>query len=234
MVLIAAGGLASSGCVAGIEVAAPAGSVARFRALFGAEDGQVGGIPVDVCEGGATRQASVACALAALPALAARAGVDLRPDAVILIHDAARCLAPSSLAARVAEAVGAGHAAVVPGLPVADTLKRVGPAEGAALPIVGTPVRQEFRRIQTPQGFRWDLIVRAHRAARARASAEDTAATDDAALVEALGERVVVVPGDERAFKVTTPLDLRLARVVAGARCPAGVAAVNDADTAAC
>lgn len=234
MVWRAARGLARSGRVGAIEVCAPPGARERFRELVRAGGGAVEDVPLGVCEGGVTRQASVDRAFAALPALAWRAGIALGPSTVVLIHDAARCLTPASLIARVADAVLAGDGAVVPGLPVADTLKEVGEARGAARPIVGTPNRRAFRRIQTPQGFRWALIARAHRAARDLAGAESSAATDDAALVEALGEPVAVVAGDERAFKVTTPLDLRLARVIAGPGCTAGVAQVNEVDTAAC
>jgi 2-C-methyl-D-erythritol 4-phosphate cytidylyltransferase len=141
--------------------------------------------------GGADRRESVAAALAALPV-----EVD-----IVLVHDAARALAPPSLVDAVAEAVLAGAPAVVPGLPVADTIKRVD-ADGRVLE---TPPRADLRAIQTPQGFRRDLLERAHRAATASPA---TAATDDAGLIERLGEPVLVIPGDEDAFKVTRPADL--------------------------
>lgn len=143
-----------------------------------------------VVPGGAERQDSVALGLSALPDT-----VD-----VVLVHDAARCLAPPSLVASVVRAVRGGHPAVVPGLPVVDTLKEVD-AHGA---VVGTVAREPLRAVQTPQGFDRALLQRAHAAA-------DAAATDDAALVERLGEPVTVVPGDPMAFKITTPDDLALA-----------------------
>jgi 2-C-methyl-D-erythritol 4-phosphate cytidylyltransferase len=86
---------------------------------------------------------------------------------------------------------------------VVDTLKEVD-AHGT---VVGTVARDPLRAVQTPQGFDRGVLERAHAAAAA-----DAAATDDAALVERLGEPVVVVPGDPMAFKITTPDDLALAQ----------------------
>ena len=126
----------------------------------------------------------------------------------MLIHDAARPLAPPALVAAVADAVVAGHDAVVPGLPVIDTVKQV----STPAPSVGTPDRAHLRAIQTPQGFRRSILERAH----ALAGAVD--ATDDAGLVERLGLSVHVVPGSEEAFKVTRPLDLVLAEALLAAR----------------
>ncbi|MGN6300413.1 MAG: 2-C-methyl-D-erythritol 4-phosphate cytidylyltransferase [Angustibacter sp.] len=143
-----------------------------------------------VVAGGAERQDSVALGLAGLP----------EEVAVVLVHDAARCLAPPSLVAAVVQAVQSGHPAVVPGLPVVDTLKEV---DGAGT-VVGTVAREPLRAVQTPQGFDRAVLQRAHAAA-------DAAATDDAALVERLGESVTVVPGDPMALKITTPDDLALA-----------------------
>jgi 2-C-methyl-D-erythritol 4-phosphate cytidylyltransferase len=130
---------------------------------------------------------------------------------------------------RVVAAVRAGHPAVVPGLPVVDTIKTVsggepqvagaqerGPAALAVEPVTGTPDRAVLRAVQTPQGFDRALLERAHAAGAARARADHLAATDDAGLVEALGERVVVVPGDEAALKITTERDMHLAALYAG------------------
>jgi 2-C-methyl-D-erythritol 4-phosphate cytidylyltransferase len=89
--------------------------------------------------------------------------------------------------------------AVVPGTAVVDTIKQVD-ADGF---VVGTPERSALRAVQTPQGFRRDVLERAH--------AVSSDATDDAGLVERLGERVLVVEGDPRALKVTTPSDLEAA-----------------------
>ncbi|HET7397621.1 MAG TPA: 2-C-methyl-D-erythritol 4-phosphate cytidylyltransferase [Intrasporangium sp.] len=144
---------------------------------------------VTVVPGGQDRGESVAAGLAAL-----------RPTVeFVLVHDAARCLAPHSLYERVAARVRAGAPAVVPGLPVVDTIKQVD-AQGR---VVGTLDRPALRAIQTPQGFRRDVLERAH--------VVSSEATDDAALVERLGEPVLVVPGDLRALKITTPDDLATA-----------------------
>lgn len=160
-------------------------------------------VRVRVVHGGATRQASVAAGLRMA-----------RPeDDVVLVHDAARPLVPPSLVRRVVEAVRSGHGAVVPGLPVTDTVKQVIPGPGAEL-VVATPDRSLLRAVQTPQGFERDLLVRAHEAGAVRAAVERLAATDDAGLVEALGEKVHIVPGDEAAFKITTERDLWLAELV--------------------
>jgi 2-C-methyl-D-erythritol 4-phosphate cytidylyltransferase len=166
-------------------------------------------VPADVrflvVPGGPTRQASVAAALAHL-------GDD---DATVLVHDAARPWAPPELVERVAAAVAAGHDAVVPGLPVTDTVKRVGPADAAhAEPVLETVERGALRAVQTPQGFRLGLLRRAHDEAARHAHDERVAASDDAGLVERLGLPVWVVPGDERAAKITTARDLRVAELL--------------------
>jgi 2-C-methyl-D-erythritol 4-phosphate cytidylyltransferase len=146
--------------------------------------------------GGDTRRASVAAALAGLPA----------EIEVVLVHDAARCLAPAELFVAVAKAVAGGLEAVVPVLPVADTVKVV---EGDV--VTRTLDRSVLRAVQTPQGFRRDVLVHAH-------AAVSGDATDDAGMVEQLGRVVHVVPGHHDAFKVTTPLDLLLAEIVLAGR----------------
>lgn len=177
-----------------VVVAAPPDGVAEVKALL---DLHEVGAEVTVVAGGAERQESVACALAALP-----------PDVeTVLVHDAARPLAPSELVDAVATAVLAGNRAVVPGLPVSDTVKRVGVGQGAIEPVIETMPRAELRLIQTPQGFDRALLTEAHAAA-------DHLATDDAGLVERLGQPVVVVPGSTEAFKITRPIDLVLAEAV--------------------
>jgi 2-C-methyl-D-erythritol 4-phosphate cytidylyltransferase len=190
-----------------VVVAAPADGVSEVAALL-AEHGLVeagpGRAPTVVVAGGESRQDSVARALASLPD-----DVD-----VVLVHDAARPLAPTALVARVVAAVQAGADAVVPGLPVADTVKRVDTGEQ----VLETVDRSTLRAVQTPQGFRRTTLAAAHAAADPAAPA-----TDDAGLVEAAGGTVVVVPGDEEAFKVTRPLDLVLAEAVLARRRAAGV-----------
>jgi 2-C-methyl-D-erythritol 4-phosphate cytidylyltransferase len=186
-----------------VVVAAPPDGVSQVRALLLSYDV---GAEVTVVAGGAERQHSVALALAALPA-----EVD-----VVLVHDAARPLAPSELADAVAAAVIAGHPAVVPGLPIADTVKRVAADAVADRPDAGEPVlatvdRHDLRSIQTPQGFARAVLAAAHEHAT-------EVATDDAGLVERLGVPVVVVQGSPEAFKITRPLDLLLAEAVLAQR----------------
>lgn len=165
-----------------VVVAAPPDDVRHVRGL----------VPdALVVAGGAERSDSVRRALAALPA-----DVD-----VVLVHDAARCLVPAEVVERVVAAVRAGADAVVPVLPLADTVKEV---DGDV--VVRTASRADLRAVQTPQGFRRAVLERAH--------ARTADATDDAALVEALGLPVTTVPGHEEAFKVTRPLDLLLAAAV--------------------
>lgn len=150
--------------------------------------GPPGEVPTDVVtvvEGGATRSASVRAGLAAVPD-----GVE-----VVVVHDAARPLASGDLFAAVVAAVRGGADGAVPGLPLTDTIKRV-----ADSVVVATLDRDELVAVQTPQAFRLPVLRAAH--------AGGGEATDDAALVEAAGGRVVVVPGEPANRKVTTPVDL--------------------------
>ena len=254
--------LAASGVVDHVVVTAPAEHIARFEAELvsghatgpasgraakagadsaarsdtgtaGPRAGDPGGargapIGIEVVPGSPdSRQASVSLGLAA--ALAARPGA-----AVVLVHDATRALTPPEVVRRVVAAVRAGYDAVVPAVPVSDTVKEVaatgragaGPADAGGAPaadtpvevVVGTPDRSRLRAVQTPQGFASATLVAAHRLGADRAADEARAASDDAGLVEAAGGTVVVVEGDPLAMKVTTPLDLALAEVLAPAR----------------
>jgi 2-C-methyl-D-erythritol 4-phosphate cytidylyltransferase len=147
-----------------------------------------------VVEGGATRSASVRAGLAAVPAGAS----------VIAVHDAARPLARPSLWAAVLDAIAAGADGAVPACAVTDTVKEVGP-DGHLV----TLDRSRLVAVQTPQAFRAELLRRAHQG--------DRDATDDAALVEAAGGRVVLVEGPPDNVKVTSPTDLILAASLAAA-----------------
>jgi 2-C-methyl-D-erythritol 4-phosphate cytidylyltransferase len=138
--------------------------------------------------GGDTRSDSVRAGLRAIPADAE----------VVVVHDAARPLATRALFDAVIAAVRSGADAAVPGLLVADTLKRV-----ANERVVETVDRGELVAVQTPQAFRASVLRAAH------AGSDD--ATDDAALVEVVGGSVVVVPGEPRNLKITTPDDLVVA-----------------------
>jgi 2-C-methyl-D-erythritol 4-phosphate cytidylyltransferase len=119
----------------------------------------------------------------------------------LVIHDAARALAPAELFERGLAAARATGAAI-PALPLKDTIKRV-----ASSLVVDTPARAEHVAVQTPQIFRRDLLQRA-------LALTDEDVTDEAALIERLGISVAIFEGDERAFKVTTPLDFALARTL--------------------
>ncbi len=142
---------------------------------------------VSACvSGGDTRADSVRAGLAEVP----------EDAVVVLVHDAARPLLPESVIERVLAPLSDGWDGAVPGMPVSDTLKRVG-ADGAVLETVE---RDSLYAVQTPQAFPADVLR------RALASGVD--ATDCAGLVEASGGRVKVVPGDPQLLKVTTADDL--------------------------
>ena len=176
--------IAAAPSVHTIVVAAPAADVHSVRAMLAPV------APVTVVPGGAERQASVAAALAAVPA---------GPE-IVLVHDAARALTPPELVESVAEAVRSGHDAVIPVLPVVDTIKEVDAGER----VLGTVDRSALRAVQTPQGFRRSVLAAAHAAA-------GDPLTDDAGLVEKQGVPVVCVAGSELALKITRPFDLALA-----------------------
>jgi 2-C-methyl-D-erythritol 4-phosphate cytidylyltransferase len=170
--------------VAGIVVV---GDGAALRAALGATP-DVAARVVGWCEGGATRQDSVARGLAALPP-----AFDL-----VVVHDAARALVtPRLITAAIADALE--HGAAIAAAPLEDTVKRA--RDGW---VEATLEREGLWRIQTPQVFRRAWLEAGHASARA-------IATDDAALVEALGHRVWITPSDALNFKITTPADLALA-----------------------
>lgn len=173
-------------------VAAP-NRIAEFAAL--AATAQIRKLR-QVLAGGASRTESV------------RAGLDALPSDIqlVAIHDAARPLVSPALIDRTIRAA-AQNGAAAPGLPVKDTIKR---CEGDCA--VETPDRATLTAIQTPQCFDCDLL----RGALRKAQQDGAALTDDCSALERLGMRIRVVPGEERNFKVTTPLDLRLAELLAG------------------
>ena len=164
-----------------IIIAAPAGYEKNFKKLFGNS--------VKIVTGGATRTASVKLALA-----------EVSDDVeFVLVHDAARALASSDLALRILDSLLAGERAVIPTLPVTDTIKRVD-SEGY---VTKTPNRAKLRAVQTPQGFRRKTLSLAH--------LQNIEGTDDASLVEELGIPVLSIEGEVRALKITTPDDLAIA-----------------------
>lgn len=192
MLVHAVRALARARLVDVVVVAAPPGDEAEVRGLLDTYE-----VPkeVRVVTGGATRQDSVRLALESLD-----------PDVdVVLVHDAARPLAPSQLVDDVVTAVERGAEAVIPALPVADTIKRVENGR-----VVETLRRSELYAVQTPQGFTRDVLRKAHEAA----GIDEYAGTDDASLVERLGAAVTVIPGHPEAAKVTRPTDLATAEHV--------------------
>jgi 2-C-methyl-D-erythritol 4-phosphate cytidylyltransferase len=192
--------LRRSESVTQIVVAAPPTLVEVVAQLLGRD--------VRVIAGGAERVDSVRRALSAVD----------DDVSVVLVHDAARPLTPPALVDSVAAAVIAGHPAVIPVLGLADTVKEVGP-DGR---VIRTPARDGLRAVQTPQGFRRDVLAAAY-------ALRDVPVTDDAGLVEALGVPVTTVPGAQEAFKVTQPPDLVLAEALLARATGTDPRAVADA-----
>ncbi len=172
---------ALSSVVDEIVITAPAGYEEEFRALVGES--------ATVITGGVLRSDSVNLALKSLSP----------STKYVLVHDAARALATSDLAQRVLNELNSGESAVIPALNVVDTIKEVD-RDGY---VRNTPDRSVLRAVQTPQGFAVDVLKRAHEAS------DD--ATDDAALVEALGIKVKTILGEVRAMKITNPEDIGMA-----------------------
>ena len=161
-----------------IVITAPAGYEEQFKAIVGQS--------AEVVTGGVLRSDSIRVALKALsPSVES-----------VLIHDAARALASSALAARVLDELRSGQSAVIPVLKVIDTIKEID-RDGF---VRATPDRSSLVAAQTPQGFNRQVLERAH-------SASDDA-TDDAALVEAIGVKVKTIEGEVLAFKITTKEDI--------------------------
>ncbi len=152
-------------------------------------------IPYRLVVGGDTRQESVSRGLQALPA-----------GAVVLVHDAARPLVPVEVVRGVVEAVRAGAAAVIPVVPVSDTIRQVVEAGSVVVD------RSGLRAVQTPQGFAREALVRSHAAADGREF------TDDGAVCEACGYEVVLVPGSRESLKITEPYDLAVAEAIVRGR----------------
>jgi 2-C-methyl-D-erythritol 4-phosphate cytidylyltransferase len=171
----------------------------------GTEDGvlkvlesYVGAARLHCVAGGTERTDSVRAALELVPF----DGIDC-----ILVHDAARPFVPAAVIERVVVAVRAGAPAVIPVVPVTDTIKRIDPAGK----VLDTPDRAALVAVQTPQGFEPSLLRRAHALAA-------VGVTDDAMLAERLGVTVQTVEGSEDAFKITRPRDLILAESILAER----------------
>ena len=162
-------------------VTAPAGYEKEYKKLLGEE--------VEVITGGVLRSDSIRIAIAKIP----------NNYEYVLVHDAARALASTRLASEVINQLIRGQQAVIPTLEVIDTIKEVD-SQGY---VRNTLNRASLKIVQTPQGFNRSVLERAHQAS------ED--ATDDAALVEALGIKVKTIAGEDQAFKITTKGDIKTA-----------------------
>ncbi len=185
--------VAAAGCFDAVCIVAPEERWDALRHTAAA----AGIADLRLVEGGDHRQDSVRAGLAALP------GSEL-----VLVHDAARPLCPPEVFRRVLDAARE-HGAVTAAVPVVDSIKRVD-ADGR---IVATLDRAELVAVQTPQGFRSEVLVAAHR----RALADGVRADDDCALVERLGREVRTVMGDPQNLKVTRPADIDAVRAAVGA-----------------
>ncbi len=147
-----------------------------------------------ICAGGASRSHSVANGLRALQST---------PAAYVAVHDAARpFVSPELIDSTLAAAQQ--HGAAVPGIPIADTIRHVDGNDQAC----ETLPRDALRAVQTPQIFARALLEQAYREQHARLASF----TDDAAVVEATGAPIHVVPGDYGNMKITTPTDLAFAQ----------------------
>ena len=145
---------------------------------------------IHVVAGGEHRQESVANALRIVP----------EDVSIVLVHDAARPLVPNEVSQNIVVAIRNGAKAVIPVLPLVDTIKRVNNQDVA----IETVDRNQLRRVQTPQGFDRATLDLAYRN-------PEVVATDDAGLMDALGIEVCTVPGDERSLKITTLSDVKQA-----------------------
>jgi 2-C-methyl-D-erythritol 4-phosphate cytidylyltransferase len=191
--------------VAVVVVAAPPSEVASVRALL--TDHELGA-EVQVVAGGSSRSESVRLALASLAP-----GVD-----IVLVHDAARPLAPEELADSVAAALRGSAEAVVPVVTVTEPIVQIDHSGR----LLETLDRSHLRVAQTPQGFRRATLEEAYRLA-GESSSDARSIADDAALVARLGRTVCTVAGSEDAFLVTRPIDLLLAEAVLARRRANGV-----------
>ncbi len=187
--------------LAQVVVAAPLSHLTEATEL--ANQSIADDLVLDVVAGGETRQQSIANALAVLS----------EEIEIVLVHDAARAFASVDLFRRVADAVRTNHTSVIPALAIADTIKRVNGNE-----VLETVDRSKLRSAQTPQGFVAKELRRAY------ASATDDF-TDDAALMQSQGKKVLFVEGEVEAAKITTPEDLLavVARLNGAARTGIGV-----------
>lgn len=180
--LLTRSALAMSAVADVLIIAAPADSLDEAAAQLAQVDAEI-----HIVAGGEHRQESVANALRMVP----------EDVSIVMVHDAARPLVPIKVTKDIVEAVRNGAKAVIPVLPLVDTIKRVN-NQGLAIETVD---RNQLRRVQTPQGFDRATLDLAYQN-------PEVVATDDAGLMDALGIAVSTVAGDERALKITTMSDV--------------------------
>jgi 2-C-methyl-D-erythritol 4-phosphate cytidylyltransferase len=182
--------------VAEIYVALRKDEIRGFRERLEKEAKDILQKKVELVEGGAHRQHSVANALAAVSA---------QPDDIILVHDAVRPFVTRAIIDEVIEGARKFGAAIA-GMPAVDTVKQVERTADGAL-ITATVPRERVVMAQTPQGFRYEILKKAFD----EAAADGFVGTDEASLVERSGKAVAVVMGSPRNLKITTPSDMLLA-----------------------
>jgi len=197
-------GAASAGVAARIVVTVPPGD--RDLRLVCEKFGAL------AVEGGATRAESVTAALTALSSAQSQPGFSDALPTGVLVHDAARCFTPAQVFHRVASALAEGKRAVIPVVPVVDTIKTVDDRGY----VTGTPARTDLRAVQTPQGFDLPTLLEAHRQVGGLPPSIAESITDDAMLAETLQIPVATVAGASESFKITTPLDFALAQALHG------------------
>ena len=233
-----------------ICVTAPANWVSRFQELAGPQ--------VQVVAGGIYRQSSVRAGIACVSqdelwptggtgesGFAGGAGdasgnsvsgvqQEVSGDPILLIHDAARPFTPAAVLRRVVSQLEAGAQAVIPAVAVTDTIRQVSPGSESGTDSTVEPGaeqagalvdRAQLRAMQTPQGFDAGFIRRAYRQV-----GDVSTFTDDGAIAQAVGAKLVLVRGDSLSFKITVPLDLRLAEAVAASRVAPGTCVTKDLD----
>ncbi|MDO5049194.1 MAG: 2-C-methyl-D-erythritol 4-phosphate cytidylyltransferase [Actinomycetaceae bacterium] len=196
--------------IVGIVVTAPAQALSDFESIF------EGDPAITVVPGGSVRQMSVYNGLVEIPVLARRLGYEVTGSTPVLIHDAARCLTPQRAISDVISALRDGCKAVIPALAVTDTQKIVASKSATSSGIeiekvTGQVDRSELRAVQTPQGFHWETIMKAHDLGARRFKDTGVDATDDGALVEQMGQDVFLTKGSQMSMKITTKLDMVIA-----------------------
>ena len=193
MVTLAAANLFASAVIDELIVTVPDGFADQFESTLSGME-----YPITIVTGGETRQASIEAALDRLS----------RSCTKVMVHDAARPFASPKLIAKVSEALDGQVKAVIPALPVTDTIKQVTGQQSEV--VASTLDRTVLRAVQTPQGFDRATLDRAYQ----NAHQNNITGTDDASLVEALGVEVKVVLGEAAALKITTPTDLKIATLL--------------------